>query len=100
MAGKRWEDGERRTFVVAMVVLTAIMLALPAAAMALPAENPDNTPMVDGRVRAIEHVGNNIWLGGRFTQVKRGNGTVLDTNAGNLAVLQLSDERVQGGLRT
>ena len=40
-------------------------------------EFPDDTPMVDGRVRAIEQVGTNIWVGGRFTKVKKRDGTVL-----------------------
>jgi hypothetical protein len=63
MVGTEWEGGIRRTLVAAMVVLafTAIMLALPGSALALPSEKPDDTPMVDGRVRAIEQVGTNIW---------------------------------------
>jgi hypothetical protein len=69
-----------------MVVLTAIMLALPAAALALPSETPDETPMVDGRVRAIEQIGTNVWLGGRISQVERHDGKVLG-KVGNLAVL-------------
>src|SRR5215212_7498831 len=39
-------------------------------------EKADKTPMVNGTVRAIEQVGTNIWLGGKFTQVKQHNGTV------------------------
>jgi hypothetical protein len=87
MVVMEWEDGIRRTLVAAMVVLafTAIMLALPKSALALPSETPDNTPMVDGRVRAIEQVGTNIWVGGRFSQVKKRDGTVLG-NVTNLAV--------------
>ena len=38
--------------------------------VAMPSETPDQTPMVNGTVRAIEQVGNNIWVGGKFTQVK------------------------------
>jgi hypothetical protein len=41
--------------------------------------------MVDGRVRAIEQVGTNIWVGGRFSQVKKRDGTVLG-DVGNLAL--------------
>ena len=94
MAVKEWEGGKRRTFVAAIVVLvfTAIMLALPESALALPAETPDDTPMVDGRVRAIEQVGTNIWLGGRFTQVKKRDGTVLG-DVGNLAVFDSQSEQ-------
>jgi hypothetical protein len=33
--------------------------------------------MVDGRVRAIEQVGTNIWIDGRFSRVERRNGTFL-----------------------
>ena len=55
--------GTGRTSVAATVALTAIMLALPS-------ETSDDTPMVDGRVRAIKQVGTNIWLGGRISQVK------------------------------
>jgi hypothetical protein len=42
--------------------------------------------MVDGTVRAIEQVGNNIWVGGKFTQVKQRNGTVVANVSNNLAV--------------
>ena len=55
------------------------------AVLALPSEKPDETPMVNGTVRAIEQVGTNIWLGGKFTQVKQRNGTVV-ANVSNLAV--------------
>jgi hypothetical protein len=94
MVVKEWEDSIRRTLVAAMVVLafTAIMLALPGSALALPSEVPDNTPMVDGRVRAIEQVGTNIWVGGRFTKVKKRDGTVL-ANVANVAVFDSQTEQ-------
>ena len=93
---KEWEGGIRRTLVAATAVLafTAIMLALPGSALALPSEVPDDTPMVDGRVRAIEQVGTNVWLGGKFTQVKKRDGTVLGS-VSNLAVFNLEDKQVQ-----
>ena len=70
-----------------VLVLTAIMLALPKSALAaLPSEVPDRTPMVDGRVRAIEQVGNNLWLGGSFSHIETREGRVLG-NVDNLAVL-------------
>jgi DNA-binding beta-propeller fold protein YncE len=75
-----------------MIVFTAIMLALPESALALPSETPDNTPMVDGRVRAIEQVGTNIWLGGKFTQVKKRDGTVLGS-VSNVAVFNSETNR-------
>jgi hypothetical protein len=94
MVGKEWEGGTRRTLVAAMVVLafTAIMLALPESVLALPSEIPDNTPMVDGRVRAIEQVGTNVWLGGKFTQVKSRDGTVLGS-VSNVAVFNSETNR-------
>ena len=85
MAAKRWEGDTRRTFVAAIIVFTAIMLALPESALALPSEVPDDTPMVDGRVRAIEQVGTNLWLGGKFTQVEKRDGSLLGS-VSNLAV--------------
>ena len=95
MAEKRRENVPRRTFVSAMVVLTGIMLAIPAAALALPSETPDNTLMIDGRVRAIEQVGNNLWLGGNFDQVESATAQFWN-NVGDLAVLQRPDGRVSG----
>src|SRR5215203_649014 len=54
--------------------------------VAMPSETPDQTPMVNGPVRAIEQVGTNIWVGGKFTQVKQRNGTVVANVSNNLAV--------------
>jgi hypothetical protein len=75
-----------------VLVSTAIMLALPEGALALTSEKPDDTPMVDGRVRAIEQVGTNIWVGGRFTKVKKRDGTVL-ANVANVAVFDSQTEQ-------
>ena len=55
-------------------------------------EMPDDIPMVDGRVQAIEQVGTNIWLGGQFTQIKRRNGTVV-ANVSNVAVFDSKTEK-------
>jgi hypothetical protein len=92
MAAKKREGRTRRTFVAALIVFTALMLALPESALALPSEIPDNTPMVDGRVRAIEQVGTNVWLGGKFTQVKKRDGTVLGS-VSNVAVFNSETNR-------
>src|SRR5918994_446437 len=99
MVEKEWECGTRRTLVSAMavLVLTAIMLALPESAVALPSEVPDDTPMVDGRVRAIEQVGTNIWIGGRFSRVEQRNGTLLG-NVANVAVLDSKTEQYRKGV--
>jgi len=53
--------------------------------------------MVDGRVRAIEQVGTNIWLGGRFTRVEQRNGTDLGSVA-NVAVFDLKTEEYTKGV--
>jgi hypothetical protein len=63
----------------------ALLLA-SGAVLALPSEKPDESPMVEGRVRAIEQVGTNVWLGGRISQVVRHDGKVLG-RVGNVAVL-------------
>jgi hypothetical protein len=75
----------RRTVLSLFSTAVALLLA-SGAVLALPSERPDETPMVDGRVRAIEQVGTNVWVGGRFSRVERRNGKLLD-NVGNLAVL-------------
>src|SRR3712207_6510790 len=61
------------------------MLTLPGTDFAWPSEIPGNTPMVGGRVRAIEHVGNYVWVGGKFTHVQRHDGTVA-ANVSSVAV--------------
>ena len=74
----------RRTIVL-LATMALTLLVASGMALALPSETPDQTPMVNGTVRAIEQVGTNIWLGGQFTQVKQQNGTVV-ANVSNLAV--------------
>src|SRR5215211_4452088 len=78
------ELGMRRTVLLLLSTAVALLLA-SGAVLALPSERPDQTPMVNGRVRAIEQVGTNIWLGGRFSQVKQRSGTMV-ANVSNLAV--------------
>ena len=74
----------RRTIVL-LATMALTLLVASATALALPTETPDQTPMVNGTVRAIEQVGTNIWVGGKFTQVKQRNGTVV-ANVSNVAV--------------
>jgi hypothetical protein len=83
-ASLKKEIGMRRTVLVLLSAAVALLLASEAV-LALPSEKPDNTPMIDGRVRAIEQVGTNIWLGGRFSRVEQRNGTLLGRVA-NVAV--------------
>ena len=68
-----------------LVSVAAAVLLASRAALALPSETPDQTLMVNGPVRAIERVGNNVWVGGNFTQVQQRDGSVVD-NVSNVAV--------------
>src|SRR5919112_4070175 len=70
----------RRIFLLLFSAVVALLLA-SGAVVALPSEKPDDTPMIDGRVRAIEQVGTNIWIGGRFSRVEQRNGTLLGSVA-------------------
>jgi hypothetical protein len=86
----------RRTALLLLSTAVALLLA-SGAVLALPSETPDATPMIDGRVRAIEQVGTNIWLGGRFSQVEQRNGTVLG-NVANVAVFDSKTEEYRKGV--
>src|SRR5215218_7338337 len=81
----RKELGMRRTALSLLSTVVALLFA-GGAVLALPSGTPDETPMVNGTVRAIEQVGTNIWVGGKFTQVKQRNGTVVANVSNNLAV--------------
>jgi hypothetical protein len=81
-----------RRIVVLLSSMALAMLLACGVALALPSETPDQTPMVNGTVRAIEQVGANIWLGGKFTQVKQRNGTVV-ANVSNLAVFDSQSDQ-------
>jgi hypothetical protein len=83
---------------IVLLFSTAVALLLASGAvLALPAETPDRTPMVDGRVRAIEQVGNNVWLGGRFSRVEQRDGTLLGSVA-NVAVFDSKTEEYRKGV--
>ncbi len=69
----------RRTALVLAAAILATVAALPGLALALPAESPDDTHMVDGRVRTIAQVGSNVWMGGNFTRVQRRDGSLVAT---------------------
>src|SRR5919112_3106188 len=71
--------------------MTFGVLLASGVALALPSETPDNTLMVNGRVRAIEQVGDHLWVGGNFTQVKERDGTVV-ANVSNVAVFDLTKD--------
>jgi hypothetical protein len=82
----------RLALLATFAVLVVGMLALLGVALALPSETPDDTPMVDGRVRAIEQVGTNVWVGGKFAKVKERDGTVI-ANVLNVAVFDSVTDR-------
>src|ERR687893_2266962 len=81
-----------RRSVLMLASMALAMLLACGVALALPSETPNKTPMVNGTVRAIEQVGTNIWLGGKFTQVKQRDGTVV-ANVSNLAVFDSKTNR-------
>jgi hypothetical protein len=74
----------RKSVLLVVSMILAVLLA-SGVALALPSESPDQTLMVNGPVRTIEQVGNNVWVGGNFTQVQQRDGTVVD-NVKNVAV--------------
>jgi hypothetical protein len=82
----------RLVLLATFAALVAGMLVLPGTALVLTSETPDDTPMVDGRVRAIEHVGTNVWVGGKFAKVKQRDGTVV-ANVLNVAVFDSVTDR-------
>ena len=85
----------RRIFVLLFSMAVAVLLA-SGTVVALPSQKPDDTPMIDGRVRAIEQVGSNIWVGGRFSRVEQRNGSLLGS-VNNVAVFDSNTERVHKG---
>jgi hypothetical protein len=56
-----------------------ISLLSPGLARALPAEEPADTGMVNGKVRALAQVGSRIWTGGAFTQMLDASGLIVRT---------------------
>ncbi len=65
-----------RTVLLLASIALAVLLA-GGVALALPSERPDDTLMVNGRVRTITQVGTNVWVGGQFTQVEQRDGTLV-----------------------
>jgi hypothetical protein len=82
----------RLSVLLAVAGMLVAMLALAGTALALPSERPDETLMVDGRVRAIEQVGTNVWVGGKFANVKQRDDTVV-ANVRNVAVFDSATDR-------
>jgi hypothetical protein len=74
-----------RKSILLLASMFAAVLLTSGVALALPSETPDQTLMVNGPVRTIEQVGNNVWVGGNFTQVQRRDGTKV-ADVKNVAV--------------
>jgi hypothetical protein len=77
--------------VLLFAAMAIAMLLASGVAFALPSEIPDETPMLNGPVRTFAQVGNNLWVGGNFTQVKKRDGTIID-NVSNVAVFDLETD--------
>ena len=82
----------KRRAALLLAAIAAAALVLAGIAAALPSEIPDDTPMVNGPVRAIDQVGSNVWVGGQFTQVQRRDGTLVK-NVQNLAVFDSATDQ-------
>ena len=85
----------RRTVLLLASVALAVLLA-SGAAWALPAETPDDTPMVNGPVRAVEQVGASVWVGGNFSEVRRRDGSLVDRVDGAAVFDSATGEYVDG----
>src|SRR5215218_6545208 len=84
----------RKSVLLLVSMATAIVLA-SGVAFALPSEIPDETPMLNGPVRAFAQVPGTkdlLWVGGNFTQVKNRDGTVI-ANVSNVAVFNLETDQ-------
>jgi len=64
-----------RTLVPAILVAALVLAATPARA-ALPPTQPDDTGMLNGKVRSLEQAGGHIWIGGAFTEALNASGQV------------------------
>ncbi len=74
-----------RTSVKALIatLVASIISLLPAvpANAAIPATESDEVGMVDGLVRAIVVSGNQVWVGGSFSEMRDANGTKVQAAA-------------------
>lgn len=77
----------RRALSVVALVGVVVLLMPAVARAAVPSESPADTFQVNGpRVRSVAIVGNNVWIGGIFTQVQSGSGANVRA-VSNLAAL-------------
>jgi hypothetical protein len=83
----------RSVLLVGLAILFSLVPSFVASA-AVPGESPADTFQInDPRVRSVVLVGDNVWVGGQFTQVQSGSGSNVQ-GVTNLAVL----DRTTGGL--
>lgn len=75
-----------RRAVAALLSVGLIVVLAGSAQAALPPESPSDTYGVNGRVRAIAVVGDNVWIAGTFTGIVNDSSTVIRQSVG-LAVL-------------
>lgn len=81
-----------RRVILLLASVAIAVLSVGGVALALPSETPDDTPMVDGRVRAFAKVGGNVWVGGSFSRVEQRDGAVTE-DVGNAAVFDSATGR-------
>jgi hypothetical protein len=83
----------RRNSRVALPVLAAcfVLMATLAASAGLPSSNLVKTDMVNGPVRALAQAGNDLWIGGAFTQVLDSSGNPIQ-GAGDLVAFNSSGQ--------
>jgi hypothetical protein len=80
----------RHRSLLASLVATVLWLGSSPAHAALPSESPADTFQVDGpRVRSVAIVDDNVWLAGRFSELRAANGSKVQDVA-NLAVVDRS----------
>jgi len=82
-----------------LTLVPAIVATMTSAAHAqLPGQTPANTFEIDGkRVRSVIVVGNNVWIGGIFSNVQNGNGANV-ASVENLAVLNRTNGQIPAGV--
>ncbi len=85
----------RRTGLLLASVAIAVLVA-SGVALALPSETPDETPVLDGPVRAFAKVGTNVWVGGNFSEVRRRDGSLVDRVDGAAVFDSATGEYVDG----
>lgn len=74
------------TRIVSVVAAVVVLMSATPAAAALPDTTPDDTWMVNARVRALEQAGGLVWLGGTFTSLLNTKGDPISAVTGLAAL--------------